>query len=213
MYTYNDKLLDNLSEELGLQYKDMAKELGVPLITLASWRKRKNLKVSKLVDLCNVFRISISSFICEEGNEPQHIIRTKNFQPIEFRFHDMGNDLSVGKSRTIEETVAALDVGLISFYRWFRYEHSVIMLDDFLKLCNQNLIYPGDYIVDYNCNIPKLEGFIPHYQTLSEKLDIAHQRIQDLKKKNRILLAKIEKIESMLKDQLPKDILAELVES
>lgn len=203
-YTFNVQLFRNINLSLQRKYKEIAASCGFPETSFKYWRNEGDIRVSKLVTICNAFHIPISDFICATEQEQQHKTEPlKKFTPIEWRVDNLGDDL-VGYN-TINETIERLGIPLVNFYRRFRNnDDSILTIREYLEICNKHNIYPGDYLVDYNKNIIVLPGFTPKYESVSEQIKKLRKRIKELENKNKVLTGRIKNLTEQIKDnQLP----------
>lgn len=196
-YTFNVQLFRNINLSLQRKYKEIAASCGFPETSFKYWRHDGDIRVSKLVTICNTFKIPVSDFVCTEQEQQQRTEPLKDFTPIEWRIDNLGDDL-VG-CNSINETIDRLDIPLVNFYRRFRNNgDSILTIREYLEICNKHNIYPGDYLVDFNKNIIVLQGFSPKHESVSEQIKKLRKRNKELENKNKVLQGRLKNKEAEL---------------
>lgn len=200
-YVFNSELLKHIHEVLGLKVAEVANAIEVKKCTFCNRKNlRRDFPLCDLIRLCNKFRLPISYFFMECGIEDVRQLDAKSpWDDIEFSHLEFGDRLSSGK--TMQECFDSADVSLCYFYSNLRSEDTGIWAGKYLEICNMNNIYPGDYVIDNNLQIPVLEGFHPMPLSLKQRLDIANKRIRELQRANFQLQTRNRKLRERLQDQ------------
>lgn len=203
MYRFDYSLIGRLPNLLGVPATNVVKTLKVAWPTFNQW-KEGNMSCDALVNLCNTFRISISSFITV-GNHPVHqdlasdyIISVEEWRPIEWHYEEIGNVFGLKGSLTgIAKTKAAERLNLSShqiFDSWSNSPTAMRMLS-MIELLNEFQIDASLFFRDPNRPIPLpawekgnkhiaeiIAGRMEDYRELERSLSDARSTISSLRK-------------------------------
>lgn len=124
-YVFHQKLWDELPRLTGMAQKDFYERVGLPV---TSYYTSPNLSVSMLVDVCNIFRISISHFFLPKSEVPvvhdlgYYAVSPSLFVPIESRMENLrylfGRYSAAGFSvEDVDRVVGVGERGLASMAR------------------------------------------------------------------------------------------------
>lgn len=218
-YEWDHALFCTFLADLGIPRIKVLKELNIPPTTWDRWRSTSVMPVYQLVRICNVTHIPIARFIKSTYQSPGKVTIDMQweediFTPIEYKPNLMGDYLTYGRGRSVDDTCAELGIHPTYFYRHFRSDViSRLPISDYLKKCNACKMWPGNWLIDDNEPIILLDGFQQvafteeEAQTIKDKVDetlylkrelgLKKKEIEKLKKQIAELSGKKEEAEFM----------------
>ena len=203
-YTFNYKLIDKLPSILGKLNKEVVAELGITHVTFSSWREGEMTCLS-LANLCNTFRISISSFLvvgeCPEltGNEFDYVYPEESWKPVVWDSAPFATLFGIGSDTGVLKTDAAQTLGFASeqiFARWAATP-SAIKMKDFVNLLNTYKVDAGLFFRDKNMPVS-----IPSWENERWDAESAFgQRLKDYRDMEKLLADKNNEIRALRRDK------------
>lgn len=165
MLKYNIYAMQKINEALMCSKSAVPQYLQVSPQAYNKWCKRGHIQLRKLVDICNTYQIPLCNFIVIDDTTSQGVdcIKSK-WYPIEFHFDlfignliKKNNMSTGGKYSPREQVKKLLGIGNAR-YKYFNDNDIdkilTLTVDDWLGFCNKAHLYPGDYIIDPNGEIP-----------------------------------------------------------
>lgn len=189
MYRFDYSLIERLPNLLGVPTTNVVKTLDVAWGTYYQW-KEGNISCDALVNLCNTFRISISSFIAV-GNRPvrqdlasDYIIPVEEWKPIEWHYEEIGNLFGLKNSLTgISKPKAAERLNQPSrqiFDRWAA-SPATMRMSSMIELLNEFQIDASLFFKDPNRPIP-----LPAWEKGNKHIaEIVAERMEDYRELER----------------------------
>lgn len=184
MYYFNYKLMESLPRLLGRTQGGLAKEIGITHVTLARWNKGE-IPCSALAKLCNLYRISLSSFLVIRENpeitksKSDYVFSQDLWSDVEWDSFPMGTLFGTDGRTGVTKMKAAKHLGFSSgqiFDRWAETPDS-LRVNDFLRVLNEYKIDASLFFKDANAPIP-----LPAWE-IGEKhiVDIVSERMKNYK--------------------------------
>lgn len=200
MYFLNCRLIASLPSLMGTTVKDVIEELGVHRATFTKWSKGE-ISCSSLVQLCNTYRISVSSFIVLKENQEllgrfsDYTIPSDKWSKVEWHNEKLGTLFGPGGLTGKTKTEGAKKLGFASyqiFDHWSKAESS-IRVKDFLNLLNTFQIDASLFFTDSNNPIP-----LPAWEVGNKHVvDIIADRLEGYRELERKLLEKEQEIRAL----------------
>lgn len=165
MLKYNIYAMQKINEALMCNKSSVPQRLQVSPQTYNNWCKGGHIQLRKLVDICNTYQIPLCNFIVISGTENQGVDCIKSiWHPIEFHFDLFignlikKNNITSGENSTPREQVKKL-LGIGNARYKYLKDNNIDMIltmtiDEWIEFCNKAHLYPGDYIIDPNGEIP-----------------------------------------------------------
>lgn len=184
MYYFNYRLMESLPGLLGTTKGGLAKEIGITHVTLARWNKGE-IPCSALAKLCNLYRISLSSFLVIRENpevtkcKPDYVFSQGLWSDVEWDSFPIGTLFGPGSRTGVTRKEAAEHLGFSSgqiFDRWASTPDS-LRINDFLRVLNEYKIDASLFFKDTNAPIA-----LPAWK-IGEKhiADIVSERMKNYK--------------------------------
>lgn len=164
-YEFDHALFCTFLADLGIKRVTVLKATNVPPTTWDRWRQSGSIPLSYMVTLCNTLCIPISRFIKSTTFPPGKVTvdmqwEADVFTPIEYKPQLMGDYMTYGRGKSVDDACTDLGIHPSYFYQHFRNEVvSKIPISDFLKRCNTCKMWPGNWIIDNNEPITLIEGY------------------------------------------------------
>ena len=161
MYYFNYKLIERLPYLLGKLNKEVVKALGVTNPTYQKWCNGE-ISCQSLVHLCNVFRISISSFLVIKESPEQmdrasdYVYPEESWTPVVWDNVPLGQLFGHDGMTGVSCTEAADKLGIASYQIFARWGEtpSAIRMRDMMNLLNTFKIDAGLFFKDENLPVP-----------------------------------------------------------
>lgn len=209
IYKFNASLFRILSQVLNVTKRDIAKAAEVYPSAVNYWTE--DLPLSKLIKICDHFRIPISYFICPENemtisiNISDFICPAKDYRPTLSSLSTLYDKLIDIAPLSIRQVAKLLDVNpqtVINY--WKNGTIDKISTKMFLNIINSSYIYPGSLISCPNRPIT----LIPTFQPLSsynpyailKSLPTTTKSYTTLKKENETLNLKVKNLEERIRE-------------
>lgn len=176
--------MESLPRLLGMTQGGLAKEIGITHVTLARWNKGE-IPCSALVKLCNLYRISLSSFLVLKENpevtrcKSDYVFSQGLWSDVEWNSLPMGTLFGSGGRTGVTRKEAAEHLGFSSgqiFDRWAGNPDS-LRVNDLLGVLNEYRIDASLFFKDVNVPIP-----LPAWETGEKHIaDIVSERMKNYK--------------------------------
>lgn len=194
-WTVNWKLLQNLTDILGVTEKDIIKSAGMTNYTISF--RDGDIPVTALVRLCNKWKLSTRHFFLRNNGVQPPLYQYDYYHSTEWKtiiFHpEHINDL-FGKDALTDLTrseIAELnDVSEASIKAW-RKPESTMRLSDFIRLCNTLDVTPSCFITDNNrtelsYSMSYTEFLVEENRLLKQRILRQNEKIRKLKAGDRL---------------------------
>lgn len=206
MYIFNAPLLREVRKLFDIRQPEVLEAVGVPRSSWYHWLQSGDLPLLKLITLCNHLHVPVSHFVIPEES-PSLILSVSDYvhsgrwSSIYFDSQAMGDALTLGCHRTVVEASSSIGMSHATFYRYFRpySQPHTLFVCEFLRVCNEQRLYPGLFLIDLNREIEKSVHFSVGEFSSGEKLRMAYKRIQELEKNNRFLSTRLAELSAQLK--------------
>ena len=189
-YTFNYRLIDKLPSILGKLNKEIVAELGITHVTFSSWREGEMTCLS-LANLCNTFRIGVSSFLvvgdCPELTDraSDYVYPEEAWTPVVWNSAPFATLFGIGSETGVLKMEAAQTLGFASeqiFARWATTP-SAIKMKDFVNLLNTYKVDAGLFFQDENMPVS-----IPSWENEDGKTKHSFsKRLKDYRKLEKLL--------------------------
>ena len=221
MYYFNSLLFAKLVNLFGLSQKEVSMRIfGNAYMYARRIEHQDNMLFTDLVNTCNAFRISISSFITNNpenviyDNRFRYVIPEDKFKPVVFRNENIrwvyGSEGKV-KNLTRDQFAADMGVSFTTVSRWVNPDIGGITVDKMLHLCNTYGLSLSIFVDDPNDDIPDVgiseqTGEVAPPRVWQELSDLKNmvkdskERIEQLANENRQLRYSL-KSDSILGEQ------------
>lgn len=184
MYHLNYKLIEKLPSILRIPKKEFARRCGVQYPTFQKWTAGE-ISCESLVRICNLFRVSLSSFITLEENpvitdrETDYVISEDRWAPVEWRNEEILSLFGEKGITGIPKTQASSMLGFASnqiFDHWAK-SPSATKMKDLLNMLNTFQLDASYMFSDPNSLIPA-----PNWQIGDRHIaDILEERLSGFK--------------------------------
>lgn len=164
MYFFSEELFKNLPLILGLSQKDFSKKA---FGSIHKYTRRLDsldyFPFQELVDLCNAFHISLTSFISTSSSQSasldskMYVIPENIYLPITFNYENIRHIYGKnGLVKGLQRTDIARDFGVsgVTVSNWSTPGKSFVSIGEVLGLCNKYGIDLEFFVVDPNKPLP-----------------------------------------------------------
>ena len=176
-YHFNSVLWDNLHTFLGIPKMELYSIIGTSTTPCSNVGKKKNIRLTWLVDICNRFHISVRSFIIEDGMQEipdMLIIPQDKWQPIRLQLNQLHQCYTQRVSGcTRMEFFKEIDYSPSMYGKYVRNtEDPTLMSENLLRVCNRWHFSPWRVIIDNN--------YEPTIQELLIRIEALEQRVAEI---------------------------------
>lgn len=202
-YAFNKKLFRNLYKILGCKRRFLVEIIGTTPSTFDYWYQSCDLPFEKLMSLCNELHLSISHFFISsddtaELQDKEFYTNDKVWTPITTNFRLLADDVTIYRGMTTREAIKSIGISSRTFYVYFCSDElpSGMKMSKVIKIFNKANLYPGDYIIDKNREIPLIDGFKKREVNNAQLLQAALKKASNAevqKKKDRTKQNELEK--------------------
>lgn len=197
MYKFNSVLWNRLHALLGIPKMELYSIIGTSTTPCTNVGRKKTIRLTWLVDICNRFHISIRSFIIEDGMQeiPDMLIIPKDrWQPIRLQLNLLHQCYTQGIGGcTRDEFMKEVSYSPSMYGKYVRNaEEPTLMSENLLRVCNRWNYSPWNVIIDNN--------YQPTVQELLIRVEALERRIAEIERGGKVRKGRIKGKSKVKKD-------------